>query len=95
MSDFYKLTTTILWKIILKGATNWNYILFNQSNFESDLQAQLSALKDPDYTLFEQVFLETLNNAAPVKIKIICYNHNLFYGKITKGSSHGTVKTEK
>ena len=115
-----------------------NYKLFNQSDFENDLQAQLATfkcnrirsfsgqyfptcglnterysvslrvqsecgkyrpekllirtlfaqwlaeLKDPHYSRFEEVFLKTLNNAVPVKIKILRYNHNLFMSKSLK-----------
>ena len=115
-----------------------NYKLFNQSDFENDLQAQLATLKcnrirsfsgqyfptcglnterygvslrvqsecgkyrpekllirtlfaqwlaelkDPHYSRFEEVFLKTLNNAVPVKIKILRYKHNPFMSKSLK-----------
>ena len=44
----------------------------------------LAALKDLDYSRFEEFFLKTLNNVAPVKIKILRYNHNPFMSKSLK-----------
>ena len=53
LTDFHKLTTTTLTKT-LKGCSKKilyrNYKSFTQSNFENDLQAQLAAVKNPDYS---------------------------------------------
>ena len=86
MSDFHKLTTTILRKTISKGNAKKifrrNYKAFDHNTFE--LKIKKSKLKSEtiiDYSQLQSIFLETLNNIAPVKMKILRYNNNPFMKK--------------
>ena len=85
MSDFDKLTTTILRKGISKGNAKMifyrDYKAFDQNTFEKRLQPKLKSETIIDYSLFQSIFLETLNNIAPVKMKIPRYNNNPFMNK--------------
>ena len=73
MSDFHKLTTTILQqkrecqKIFYKDCKT-----FGQNTFKK-IQPELT-LQAIDYSQFQSTSLETLSNMVPVKINIICYN---------------------
>ena len=85
LSDFQKLNTTILRKSITKG--NPRNILyrdskiFDQKKFEDQLCSQLASIKIVDYTQFHEIFLKTLDAIAPIKKKILRFNHNLFITK--------------
>ena len=85
MSDFHKLTTTILRKTISKGNAKKNcyrdYKVFDHNTFETRLQSKLKSKTILDYSQFQSIFLETLNNIAPVKMKILRYNNNPFTNK--------------
>ena len=85
MSDFHKLTTTILRKTISKGNAKKNfyrdYKVFEHNTFETRLQSKLKSKTILDYSQFQSIFLETLNNIAPVKMKILRYNNNPFTNK--------------
>ena len=85
MSDFHKLTTTILRKTISKGNAKKifyrDYKAFDHSTFETRLQSKLKLETIIDYSQFQSIFLETLDNIAPVKTKILRYNNNPFMNK--------------
>ena len=85
MSDFHKLTTTILRKTISKGNAKKifyrDYKVFDHNIFEMRLQSKLKSETIIDYSQFQSMFLETLNNIAPVKMKILRYNNNSFMNK--------------
>ena len=85
MSDFHKLTTTILRKTIRKGNTKKifyrDYKAFDHDTFEMRFQSKLKSETFIDYSQFQSIFLETLNNIAPVKMKILRYNNNPFMNK--------------
>ena len=85
MSDFHKLTTTILRKTISKGNAKKifyrDYKAFDHSTFETRLQSKLKSETIIDYSQFQSIFLETLDNIAPVKTKILRYNNNPFMNK--------------
>ena len=85
MSDFHKSTTTILPKTISKGNAKKifcrDYKAFDHNTFETRLQSKLKSETIIDYLQFQSIFLETLNNIAPVKIKILRDNNNLFMNK--------------
>ena len=82
MFDFHKLTTTILRKTISKGNTKKifyrDYKAFDRNTFETRLQSKLKSETIIDYSRFQSIFLETLNNIAPAKMKILRYNNNPF-----------------
>ena len=80
MSDFHKLTATILRKTTSKGNVkkifDTDYKVFNHNTFEIGLQSKLKSETIIYYSQFQSMFLETLNNIAPVKMKILRYNNN-------------------
>ena len=45
------------------------------------LQSKLTSETIIDYSQFQSIFLETLNNIATVKMKILRYNNNAFMNK--------------
>ena len=85
VSDFHKLAATILRTAI----TKWNarkifyrdYKAFDQNTFETRLQSKLTSETTINCSQFQSMFLETLNNIAPVKMKILRYNNNPFMNK--------------
>ena len=85
LPDFHKLTTTILRKSI----TKWNpinilyrdYKIFDKKKFEDQLRSQLASIKTVHYSQFHEIFLKTLDAIAPIKKKILRFNHNLFMSK--------------
>ena len=88
MSDFHKLTTTILRKRINKGNAKKifyrDYKAFDHNTFETRLQSKLKLESIIDYSQFQSIFLETLNNIALVKMKIICYSNYPFMNKVLR-----------
>ena len=58
-----------------------DYKAFEQNTFEIRLQSKLTSESTIDYSQFQSIFLETLNNIAPVKMKILGYNNNPFMNK--------------
>ena len=85
MSDFLELTTTILRKTIRKGNTKKifyrDYKVFDHNTFETRFQSKLKSETIIDYSQFQSVFLETLNNIGLVKMKILRYNNNPLMNK--------------
>ena len=85
MSDFHKLTTTISRNTISKGNAKKifyrDYKAFDHSTFETRLQSKLKSETIVDYSQSQSIFLETLDNIAPVKTKILRYNNNPFMNK--------------
>lgn len=72
-----KVTTTILWKIILKG--NPKTIPYKESNLfdQNKLNEELgSKLK-----VFQDILLSVPNNSAPILKKLCCYKHNTLVSK--------------
>ena len=85
LSDFHKLTTIILRKSTTKGNPRnilyRNYKIFDQKKFEDQLRSQLAPIKTVDYSQFHEIFLKTLDAIAPIKKKILHFNHNPFMSK--------------
>ena len=85
MSDFHKLTTTILRKTISKGNAKKifyrDYKAFEHNTSETRLQSKLKSETIIDYSQFQSIFLETLDNIVPVQTKILRYNNNPFMNK--------------
>ena len=73
MSDFHKSATTILRKTTSKQNAKKifyrDYKAFGHNTFETRLQSKLKSETIINYSQFQSIFLETLNNIAPVKIK--------------------------
>ena len=88
MSDFHKITATILGKAISKGNTKKvfyrDYKVFDHNTFETRLQTKLKSETIIGYSQFQSIYLETLNNIAPVKIKMLLYNNNPFMNKVLR-----------
>ena len=55
--------------------------LFDQKKFEDQLRSQLASIKVVDYSEIYEIFLKTLDAIAPIKKKIIPFNHNIFMRK--------------
>ena len=76
LSNFHKLTTTILRKIITRGNPKnilyRDYKLFDQKKFEDQIGGQLASIKTADCSQFHEIFLKILNAIAPIKKKILC-----------------------
>ena len=85
LSDFHKLTTTILRKSITKGNPKnilyRDYKILDQKKFEDQLRSQLASIITIDYSQFHEIFLKTLDAIAPIKKKILGFNHNPFMSK--------------
>ena len=58
-----------------------DYKAFDHNTFETRLQSKLKSETIIDYSQFQSIFLETLNNIAPIKIKMLRYNNNPFMNK--------------
>ena len=85
LSDFRKLTTTILRKIITKGnpinILYRDYKIFDQKKFEDQLRSKLASIKTVNYSQFHEISLKTLDAIYPIKRKILRFNHNPFMSK--------------
>ena len=70
LSDFHKLTTTILIKSVTKGNSRnilyRDYKMFDQNKFEDQLRSQLASIKTVNYSQFHEIFLKTLDAIAPI-----------------------------
>ena len=71
MSDFHKLTTTILRKTIRISKGNakkifYRFSTFDHKTFETRLQSKLTSGTIINYSQFQSIFLETLHFIAPV-----------------------------
>ena len=90
MYDFHKLTRTILRKTRSKGNAknifNRDYKAFDHNTFETRLQSKLTSETIIDQSQFQSIFLETLNNITPIKMKILRYNNNPFMNKALKNA---------
>ena len=90
MSDFHKLTTTILRKIVskenCKKILQKNSKVYGHNTFEKRLQPKITSETIINYSQFKSIFLEILNNIAPVKMKILPYNNNPFIKKALRKS---------
>ena len=82
LSDRHKLITTILRKTISKGNSKKmfyrDYKRFDQKKFETELKLKLNSQTNLSYSTFQAVFLEILNKIAPVKVKVLRFNNNVF-----------------
>ena len=53
-----------------------DYKRFDQKKFEIELKLRLNSQTNLSYSTFQAVFLETLNETAPVKVKVLRFNNN-------------------
>ena len=86
MSYFHKLTVVSLKSQALKASAKRkfyrNYKNSDEENFNKDLKLKLDYLKELDYSLFENTFIDVLNTQAPIRIKTLRANSHQF---MTKG----------
>ena len=79
MSDFRKLVLSVFKTTFPKSKpkeiTSRNFKNFRKENFNQELRANLGERCVKDYASFENVFLDTLNEHAPLKKKVIKANH--------------------
>ena len=75
LSDHHKLLTIALRKIIGNHSSKRIYYrdfkTFEQKKFQAELKLILYLQTNLNYSTFEAVSLETLNNIAPVKVKTL------------------------
>ena len=53
-----------------------DYERFDQKKFEIELKLRLNSQTNLNYSTFQAVFLEILNETAPVKVKVLRFNNN-------------------
>ena len=53
----------------------------DQKKFETELKLKLNSQTNFSYSTFQVVFLEILNKIAPVKVKVLHFNNNVFMTK--------------
>ena len=58
-----------------------DYKRFDQKKFETELKLKLNSQKNLSYSTFQAMFLEILNKIAPVKVKVLRFNNNVFMTK--------------
>ena len=79
LSDFHKMVLVVLKKKFEKAKPKVisyrDYRHFDGNSFRCALRFELSKISTHSYSSFEKVFLETLNNHAPLKQKTIRPNH--------------------
>ena len=75
LSDFHKLTTTILRKSITKRKPRSilyrDYKIFDQKKFEDQFRSKLAFIKTVDYSQLHEIFLKTLNAFGQIKRKLL------------------------
>ena len=85
LSDFHKLTTTIMKKNFEKGNPRIlyyrNYKNFDKNIFKQRLNNKLSLQTSSNFSLFYKSFLSILNDLAPIKKKMLRYNNSPFMNK--------------
>ena len=68
-----------------------DYKALDHKTFETRLQSKLKSETIIDYSHFQSIFLETLNNTAPVKMKTHRYNNKPYMNKaLRKGIMTGS-----
>ena len=79
MSDFHKIVLVALKKKFEKAKPKVikyrDYGHFDGNFFRCALRFELSKILTHSYSSFKKVFIETLNDHAPLKQKTVCANH--------------------
>ena len=85
LSDFHKLTSTILKTEYIKGepqiVTYRNSKNFNAIQFNNDLRDEMQQINNPSYNSFSDIFARVLNSHAPLKKKAVRANDAPFMTK--------------
>ena len=61
-----------------------DYKRFDQKNFETEPKFKLNSQTNLSYSTFQAVFLEILSKIAPIKVKVLRFNSNVFMTKSLK-----------
>ena len=85
ISDFHKLTTTIMKLHYVKSNKRTlyyrDYKNFDEDLFKNKLKLKLNSLFEINYPNFQKCFLELLNSQAPIKTKYIRGNNQPYMTK--------------
>ena len=88
LSDRHKLIITILRKTISKRNSKKmfyrDYKRIDQKKFETELKLKLNSQTNLSYSTFQAVFLEVLSKIAPVKVKVLRFNNNVFMTNLSE-----------
>ena len=90
ISDHHSLTITTLKSQLVKGNAKTklyrDYSEFNMDNFKAELDDKLKSGVVTEYSNFQSIFIQVLNNHAPAKKKIVPFNNNPFMTKTLRKS---------
>ena len=85
LSDFHKLTSTILKTEFIKGepqiVTYRNFKNFNAIQFNNDIRDEMQQINNPSYNSFSDIFARVLDSHAPLKKKAVRANDAPFMTK--------------
>ena len=95
LSDFHKMVLVVLKKKFERAKPKVisyrDYRHFDGNSFRCALRFELSKISTHSYSSFKKVFLETLNDPAPLKQKTIRANHVPYMTKtLRKAMMHGS-----
>ena len=85
ISDHCSLIITALKSQLVKGNAKTklypDYSEFNMDNFKAELDDKLKSGVVTEYSNFQNIFIQVLNNHAPAKKKIVRFNNSPFMAK--------------
>ena len=90
ISDHHGLIITALKSQLVKGNAKRklyrDYSEFNMNSFRAELDDKLKSGVVTEYSNFQKIFIQVLNNHAPAKKKIVPFNNNPFMTKTLRKS---------
>ena len=85
ISDHHSLIITALKSQLVKGNAKTklypDYSEFNMDNFKAELDDKLKSGVVTEYSNFQNIFIQVLNNHAPAKKKIVRFSNSPFMTK--------------
>ena len=85
ISDYHSLFITALKRQLVKGNAKTklyrDYSEFNMDNFKAELDDKLKSVVVTEYSNFQNIFIQVLNNHAPAMKKIVRFNSSPFMTK--------------
>ena len=92
ISDHHSLIITALKSQLVKGNAKTklypDYSEFNMDNFKAELDDKLKSGVVTEYSNFQNIFIQVLNNHAPAKKKIVRFNNNPLMTKTLRKVMH-------
>ena len=92
ISDHHSLIITALKSQLVKGNAKTklypDYSEFNMDNFKAELDDKLKSGVVTEYSNFQNIFIQVLNNHAPAKKKIVRFNNSPFMTKTLRKIMH-------